>query len=262
MHARSRQGGGPLHLLQFTDLHLCGDPAGRVRGIATLETFRRCLAHAEAASPAADALLLTGDLVQDDADGYRHLVDALGAARVPVHCVAGNHDPQGALAAALSRPPFVLLPAARYGDWAILQLDTSVAGATHGELGRDSLAALEELLSAHADSHVLLCLHHPPVPIGSLWLDMIGLRDGDALLEMAQRHRQVRGLLWGHAHQQFDAIRDGLRLLGTPSTCFQFMPGMAGFAIDRRPPGYRRLALHPDGSIETKIVWLVEEELR
>lgn len=256
MQARSRTGADPLRLLQFTDLHLRGEAAAEVRGVATLETFQRCLAHAAQATPDADALLLTGDLVQDDPGGYRHLAVALGDSRVPVHCLPGNHDPRGALAEALPGPPFDLSPTARYGDWAFLFLDTSVPGATHGELGAAALRDLDVRLAALRDAHVLLCLHHQPVPIGSLWLDLVGLRDGEELLALVGRHGQVRGLLWGHVHQAFDEERDGLRLMGTPSTCFQFAPGRAGFALDGRPPGYRSLELHADGRIETAVVWL------
>lgn len=256
MQARSRPGADPLRLLQFSDLHLRGEAGGRVRGVATLETFRRCLAHAARTTPGADALLLTGDLVQDDPGGYRHLAAALRDSRVPVHCLPGNHDPQGALAGALTGPPFDLSPSARYGDWAMLLLDTSVPGATHGALGAAALRDLDARLAALRDAHVLLCLHHQPVPIGSLWLDRVGLRDGAELLALAQRHGHVRGLLWGHVHQAYDARQDGLQLMGTPSTCFQFAPGLAGFAIDGRPPGYRRLELHADGRIETAVVWL------
>ncbi|CFP64976.1 cAMP phosphodiesterase [Bordetella pertussis] len=30
-------------------------------------------------------------------------------------------------------------------------------------------------------------------------------------------------LLWGHVHQEFDCRRHNLRMLATPSTCFQFV---------------------------------------
>jgi Icc protein len=47
-----------------------------------------------------------------------------------------------------------------------------------------------------------------------------------------------------------------VRVMTTPSTCVQFAPGSAKFAIDPRPPGYRRLTLHADGRIETEACWL------
>jgi Icc protein len=47
-----------------------------------------------------------------------------------------------------------------------------------------------------------------------------------------------------------------VRLLSTPSTCAQFVPRSDGFAIDRRPPGYRWLELRDDGSLSTDVVWI------
>jgi Icc protein len=63
---------------------------------------------------------------------------------------------------------------------------------------------------------------------------------------------------WGHVHQSFDRRRHGVRLLGTPSTCAQFLPLSNEFAVDARPPAYRRLILRCDGTIETEVVWVEE----
>jgi len=69
-------------------------------------------------------------------------------------------------------------------------------------------------------------------------------------------HANVRGVLWGHVHQSLDRFIHGVRFMATPSTCAQFVPGSAEFAIDNRPPGYRFLELLPDGSIATEVCWL------
>jgi Icc protein len=66
----------------------------------------------------------------------------------------------------------------------------------------------------------------------------------------------VRGLVWGHVHQRYDALRNGVRLLATPSTCAQFLPRAEQFAVDRMPPAYRTLELKADGSITTEVVWV------
>jgi Icc protein len=47
-----------------------------------------------------------------------------------------------------------------------------------------------------------------------------------------------------------------VRLLATPSTGAQFLPGSDNFAIDTRPPGYRTFTLGADGSLHTEVVWL------
>ena len=68
--------------------------------------------------------------------------------------------------------------------------------------------------------------------------------------------RRCAPISWGHVHQCFDARRHGVRLLATPSTCAQFLPLSDEFAIDARPPAYRRLTLLPDGTLETEVVWV------
>ena len=50
--------------------------------------------------------------------------------------------------------------------------------------------------------------------------------------------------------------RGGVRLMCTPATSMQFVPRITEFAVDDRPPGYRVIDLHDDGSIATEVVWL------
>jgi hypothetical protein len=37
------------------------------------------------------------------------------------------------------------------------------------------------------EEHVFICMHHRTLPIGSAWLDGIGVRDAEALLENSDR---------------------------------------------------------------------------
>ncbi|MDB4542942.1 phosphodiesterase, partial [bacterium] len=63
----------------------------------------------------------------------------------------------------------------------------------------------------------------------------------------------VRGVLWGHVHQEVDRLHNDVRLLASPSTCVQFAPGSPGFRADDQAPGYRWLDLHEDGTIATAV---------
>ncbi len=103
---------------------------------------------------------------------------------------------------------------------------------------------------------VLVCLHHHPVPIGSDWLDQIGLANAADFFRIIDASREVRAIVWGHVHQAFDGLRRGVRLLATPSTCAQFLPHSHDFAIDARPPAFRTLELHADGRILTDVHWV------
>ena len=84
-------------------------------------------------------------------------------------------------------------------------------------------------------------------------MDKIGLDNPEALFEVIDRHPGVRGVLWGHVHQTYEGERNGVRLMASPSTCVQFLPGQDGFGIDNLPPGLRWLELMPTGIIRSGI---------
>lgn len=249
----------PLRLVQLTDPHLITGSAAPSRLGDTRASFARCLAHARRHHFPADALLLTGDLVHDDAAAYPLLATLLQGIDVPVHALTGNHDTDTGLRVLLRSRPFSLAPVVRYGAWVLVFLDTVVPGAAHGELRSEALTLLRASLQRHADAHVLIAMHHHPVPVGSRWLDLLGVRNAPELFAAIAGCDNVRAVLWGHVHQAYDGMRDGVMLMGTPSTCVQFAPDRDEFALDDRPPAYRWLLLHPDGRIDTRIVWVGEE---
>jgi len=247
-----------MRLLQFTDTHLTADPGGSIRGVRTLASLEACLAHARRRHLPADVVAVTGDVVQDDPRAYgalELLFDGLGA---PVLVIPGNHDRPDELARRLSHPPFQVGGTGVFGPWAIVMLDTWFAesGDGEGRLGPGELQRLEAALDAHRDRHVLVCLHHPPVPMEAPGLDALGLLDAGDFRAIVAGHPQVRGVVWGHAHQALDLYVGATRWMCTPSTCMQFRPRDPGFVVDERPPGYRVIDLHDDGAIATEVIWL------
>jgi Icc protein len=57
-------------------------------------------------------------------------------------------------------------------------------------------------------------------------------------------------------HQSYDDDYHGIRILATPSTCRQFLPGADEFAVDDKPPAYRRITLTADGTVDSQLVWV------
>jgi Icc protein len=117
-----------LHLLQLSDPHLLANTNDTLRGVNTLGTLQRTLAHARALHWDCDALLVTGDLVHDQPEAYRHFRTLFAGLGKPVYCIPGNHDDPQALRAALSAPPFKCEGHADLGDWRIVLLDSCVPG--------------------------------------------------------------------------------------------------------------------------------------
>ena len=97
-----------IRIIQFTDPHLFGDAAGTLRGVNTLETLERTLVDASGHLAICDAILVTGDLVQDDAGGYEPFRRIFGRFGKPVLCIPGNHDFVPEMRAALASRPFEL----------------------------------------------------------------------------------------------------------------------------------------------------------
>jgi Icc protein len=245
-----------VRITQFTDPHLYGSEQESLRGVATLPALNAAIAQARARDWPPHALLVTGDLVQDDPGGYRHFRRLFGALGLPVLCLPGNHDEPQAMRRELAGAPFVLGGAVDFGNWRIVLLDSCLPGSASGALSAQALAELEQALASAGARHCMVCLHHHPVPMGSRWLDRVGLTNAAAFLHVIDRHPNVRAIVWGHVHQSYDALRKGVRLLATPSTCAQFLPNADDFAVDPRPPAYRTLELRADGSLLTEVVWV------
>jgi len=243
-------------LLHITDTHLFAATDGRLRGVDTHRSLAAVL-KAALATGAPDAVLATGDLSQDESAGsYRRFRGLLTAPGVPVWCLPGNHDAPALLDSELAGPPFQTGGSISLGNWALLLLDSTLPGDHGGRLPPAQLAWLAAALEEQRQRHVLIALHHHALPLGSRWLDELGLYNAADFLAVVDRAPQVRAVVAGHVHQTSDIDRRGVRFLTTPSTCFQFLPQAEHFAVDTRPPGYRWLQLHADGRIDTEVAWI------
>jgi Icc protein len=252
------QTGKSLRLLQISDTHLHATKDSRMRGVNTYDTFRAVLDRAEGHdSWPPDAVLVSGDIVQDESRaGYQLFRSEMEKLNVKVLCLPGNHDDPKLMDEILSGGPFQFCGSIRIEQWSLILLNTFLTGEDAGGLGTSRLEALAAALKDHASQHVLVCMHHQPLNMGSAWLDGVGLRDADQFLEVLDAHSNVRGVLWGHVHQASDRTRGSVRFVSAPSTCSQFLPSCDSFAIDTRPPGMRWFTLQPDGHFDTKVVWL------
>lgn len=204
-------------------------------------------------------MLITGDLIQDDsAEAYDRFRELLLPLNMRMHCVPGNHDVRDLMRPICSRPPFSYCATEVVRDWLLVGLDSCIPNHAGGEIAAKEFERLDRIIDECTARHIMVCLHHPPVPMGSKWLDTVALRNGDKLLEKLQAASRVRLVLFGHVHQPYDAEHNGIQIIGTPSTCSQFKPGSDEFALDDRPPAYRRVTLCADGSFDTELIWVNE----
>lgn len=249
---------GTLRVLQLTDTHLYANPVGTLLGMNTLDSFQRVIRHFRDYHWPLDVLLATGDLVHDASpEGYALVAQMLSGFNVPVFCLPGNHDVPPVMREHLRGQRVHTDTVMDHGAWRFVMLDSVIPGEEGGRLAADQLAQLEQAL-ASTDRHTLVCMHHQPVNVGSAWIDTMAIDNPDPLFEIIDRYPHVRGILWGHVHQTFEARHGHVRLMASPSTCVQFAPKIDKFKIDEEPPGFRLLALLPDGTIRSEVVRLSE----
>lgn len=246
-------------ILQISDTHLFADRDEALVGIPTYPSLQLIVDDVRRRAADAEVCLLTGDLSQDtSAQSYRHLIELLAPLEMEKHALPGNHDDRDAMRRVLEPADIGVNRGFDCAGWRIIMLDSLVPGSEHGMLSAQELARLEGDLSAHRDTPCLLAVHHPAVALGSDWIDGMRLHNSEELFAVLDRHPQVRALIWGHAHQNFQGRHNDITLIGTPSTCVQFLPGSLDYATDSAHPGYRVLDLHSDGSLDTEVLRLVE----
>jgi Icc protein len=250
-----------VRVLQVTDPHLFAEADGKLRGTVTAETLASVVDHILAADWPAQFVVSTGDLIQDDSRGaYERFKEIMGRLGLPVYCIPGNHDVRSLMAPALSEDPWHYCETIEIGEWLLVGLDSCEEGDAGGRVSREELARLRAELETSSAANAVIFLHHPPMEMGSKWLDSVGLRNADEFLEVLSEFEQVRAAIFGHVHQAFDRLYGSIRIIGTPSSCAQFKPLEDEFTLDDRPPAYRRICLNADGTLDTELVWLETDE--
>lgn len=252
----SEPGGAPQRLLHLTDTHLFADPDALLADVNVHRRFRAVLAALADQSGAA-ALLHSGDLSHDgSAVAYQRLKAALDSLGLPGRVVPGNHDRRDAMDTAFASGLVTASRSLRLDHWRVITLDSHVPDQVHGWLDDAELRALDACLTDDPDAHVLIMLHHQPVAVGTLWLDAIGLKNPEPLLERIAANPKIRGVVFGHVHHEVGLHINGCPFLATPATAAQFRGGALTFTVDPSAPGYRWIDLHPDGQLSTGVTFV------
>ena len=241
-----------LRVVQLSDCHLLADPARSYRGIDPWANLQEVWQAARAWKP--DIVLLTGDLREENsALPYEQIAGLLGNG-IPILALPGNHDDPSVMNKWFPRGPWDGLFSHETGQWQLVLLDSTAPGRVEGALRSQTIQALRQAVSVTRAAHVLIALHHQPVPVDSPWIDRWPLQDPEPFLELVDSEARIRCVVWGHIHQCFEAMRGETLLLGCPSTAANTVRGSRRFLHDGKGPGCRWLRLDPSGAIETGVI--------
>ncbi len=255
----------PIRIVQISDTHLFEDTSARLLGMNTEDSFQAVISlikkeenikeipFDQAGTHDVRLFLTTGDTAQSPSYAtYKRFIDVMNTLHRPCVWLQGNHDLKELLTCNAKESDNINV--VELGEnWVILMLNSAKDHEISGQFTHNELEWLKSSLARYPDRHIIIALHHHPIDIGSLWLDESGLVNADQFWAIVDAAPQVKSVIHGHVHQEFDVMRGAIRILACPSTCIQFKPRSEKFTIDALPPGYRWLNLYPQGQIETGI---------
>jgi len=248
---------GRLSILQITDMHILAAPEDTLLGVNTHFYFQAILDLAFAENRHYDLILLTGDLAQDPCEGsYLQILNCLLPYKIPCICLPGNHDDLALMQQILNSEMVSCSKNRIFEHWQLICLNSQIPGSPGGRLAEQELQFLEQCLLDQPDLNALIAVHHHCLETKSAWMDTMMIENSEALFSIVNRYPQVKAITNGHIHQLMDVIKGSVRIMGTPSTCFQFEPESKEFGLDVAAPGYRSLTLYRDGRIESDITRL------
>lgn len=244
----------PLRIMQISDTHLFSDTNLSLVGVPTQTSLEAVIDLIKRKAGPFDMIIHTGDLAQDFAlPSYIRLTEMLSIFNVPMYCIPGNHDDPAVMANVF---PYQQMSNEKHivtDHWQIILLDSHKADAVEGFMESTQLKFLEDCLQKFPQQAVVV-FHHQPMPVGCRWLDQIGLSNSEEFWKIIEKFPKVNTILFGHVHQEFEQVMNGIKCYSAPSTCFQFKRKQDDFGLEKLSPGFRWVHLYPDGKVDTAVV--------
>ena len=242
-----------VRILQLTDLHVFKDADARLKGIPTRELLEDVVRHILATGESFDHVVVTGDHTHDELpESYAVVRQILTPWLACLRQVPGNHDDRtvlrsvfGDLVGGVGQDRISFSFAA--GKWLCLGVDTHVPGAVPGRIEAEQVEWIRQEIALLNPDRVALFMHHPPVDVGSVWMDSIGLSGKELLHDLFKAESRVELVCCGHVHHEFTTQIGHSKIFTTPSTGIQFSPAGSVPIFVADPPGYRIIEFNDDG---------------
>lgn len=250
---------GQLSVLQLTDPHLFAEESGTLLGVHTAQSFKAVLESILNQNLHFDCVIVSGDISQDySVSSYQRFAHAVSVLERPVFFVPGNHDDGPLMYRILSDYGVNTQRCLIADKWQFIFLNSEVYSVPHGWVERHELNYLRDRIEERPDLNTVVVVHHLPRHVNSRWLDTQTMHNQDEFNSFICNFPQVKLVLSGHVHQEYDQIFNNIRYIASPSTSIQFEPYSHDFALDLKGPGWRYLQFDRSGNINTQVFRLPE----
>ncbi len=201
-------------IIQISDPHIVPDGQLAYNRVDTATPLSACVETINRMLPEigpVEMAVVTGDLTDfGTVEEYQRFQNIMAPLAIPYRAVPGNHDDRETMRESFSDQDWMpksgpINWVEEFAELALIGLDTSVHGHSHGHLSEGSLAFLVDKLEALKAKHVIVAIHHPPFLIGKEKMDLQNLRDSDGLKEILSAYRGELRLICGHIHRNIVA---------------------------------------------------------
>ena len=243
-----------LRVLQLTDCHLFAEESGKLLGVRTADSFKAVLQAIINQQAVFDLIIVSGDISQDySVASYQRFAHAIAVLKTPVFFVPGNHDDGPLMYRIFDQYGVHTERSLICGNWHFVFLNSEVYSVPHGWIERSELNFLKECYDAYPELNTVVVVHHLPRLVHSRWLDTQTMHNQDEFNNCIAACPNIKLVLCGHVHQEYDQVFNNVRYIATPSTSIQFEPFSHDFALDSQGPGWRYLQFTEQGQISTQV---------
>ena len=214
-------------IIQISDPHIV--PKGQLAygRVNTLKALNSCVETINRILPdigPVDMVFVTGDLTDfGTAEEYQIFRDAMEPLLIPYRVIPGNHDDVCEMRNIFSDQTWM----PRFGpinwiiefvDIALVGLDTNVAGKAYGQVTKETLDYLQNILKSLNNKPVIVATHHPPILTGIEKMDIQNLRESRKLQKILSDYGGELKLVCGHIHRNIVTTFGGVLCHIAPGT--------------------------------------------
>ena len=219
-----------VRFIHISDTHITANPAvtNENQSVPPAEGARALVWQINNLPFQPDFVLHTGDVAYDPTEAdYRLAREILSEIQYPTHYIPGNHDNSQVMQRVFLEKEQVK-PYHYYafdvGNVQVVCLDsTGPATAPAGSLVEEQLDWLRILCQAPDERPLVVAVHHNALPVGVPWLDeFMRMTNGEELHQALLPARdRLRGVFFGHIHQNQQVLRDGILYSSVLSSWYQ-----------------------------------------
>jgi len=247
-----------INVVQISDTHIFSDEKKELLGFCTLSRLEKVIDHILSASPTPDIVLITGDISQDETrQSYELALNRFERFDCPVYWIAGNHDNPSALNPIFrNSDKLIKLETLITQYWDFVSIDSCKRGTDDGYISTAEYKKFQSKIkkSQSDNKNIVVVMHHHPLPVNTPLLDDCMLKNGSEFLEFVNSTQQIKLIMCGHVHGEYQIKQNGLVIETCPATCFQWVKGTSTVKTENTQ-GYKMFEFKSD-SYSSKSIFI------